>query len=141
MLALVVELGPAVLNLPNFDKRAPAVYADIARSLVETASGPFGLGLQGKLAMVGGQQVDLAAQGRLECALKVGEEVVPPPAALDTGTQRQVKADVRVGDEEGRIAWLDPLGRPISLRLAGLRQALRDPARLAIEPSARTFAS
>jgi hypothetical protein len=44
---------------------------------------------------------------------------------------------VRVGDEEGRIAWLDPQGRPISLRLSGLRQALRDPARLAIEPSPR----
>jgi hypothetical protein len=47
---------------------------------------------------------------------------------------------VRVGDEEGRIAWLDPQGRAVSLRLSGLRQALRDPARLAIEPSARARA-
>jgi hypothetical protein len=44
---------------------------------------------------------------------------------------------VRVGDEEGRIAWLDPQGRSVSLRLAGLRQALRNPSRLEIEPSAR----
>ncbi len=44
---------------------------------------------------------------------------------------------VRVGDEEGRIAWLDPQGRAVSLRLAGLRQALRDPSRLVIEPSLR----
>jgi hypothetical protein len=42
---------------------------------------------------------------------------------------------VRVGDEEGRIAWLDARGRSLSLRLGGLRQALRDPAKLAIEPS------
>jgi hypothetical protein len=45
---------------------------------------------------------------------------------------------VRVGDEEGRIGWLDPQGRAVSLRLSGLRQALRDPSRLAIEPSPRT---
>jgi hypothetical protein len=44
---------------------------------------------------------------------------------------------VRVGDEEGRIAWFDPQGRAVSLRLSGLRQALRNPSRLAIEPSAR----
>jgi hypothetical protein len=44
---------------------------------------------------------------------------------------------VRVGDEVGRIGWLDPQGRGVSLRLSGLRQALRDPARLAIEPSPR----
>jgi len=44
---------------------------------------------------------------------------------------------VRVGDEEGRIAWLDPQGRSIRLHLSGLRQALRDPARLEIEPSVR----
>ena len=43
---------------------------------------------------------------------------------------------LRVGDEVGRIAWLDPQGRVVSLRLSGLRQALRDPSRLAIEPSA-----
>jgi hypothetical protein len=44
---------------------------------------------------------------------------------------------VRVGDEEGRIGWLDPRGRAVSLRLSGLRQALRDPSRLAIDPSRR----
>ena len=44
---------------------------------------------------------------------------------------------LRVGDEEGRIAWLDPQGRAVSLRLSGLRQALRNPSRLAIEPSVR----
>jgi len=44
---------------------------------------------------------------------------------------------LRVGDEVGRIGWLDPQGRAVSLRLSGLRQALRDPSRLAIEPSVR----
>jgi hypothetical protein len=44
---------------------------------------------------------------------------------------------VRVGDEVGRIGWLDPQGRGAGLRLSGLRQALRDPSRLAIEPSPR----
>lgn len=44
---------------------------------------------------------------------------------------------VRVGDEEGRIAWIDPEGREIKLLLSGLRQALRDPERISIEPSAR----
>jgi len=45
-------------------------------------------------------QVDVATEGRLEGALKVGDKVVPAATALDTGTQRQVKADVGIGDEQ-----------------------------------------
>jgi hypothetical protein len=44
---------------------------------------------------------------------------------------------VRVGDHEGRVAWLEPDGRVLAVLLSGLRQALRAPARLRIEPSAR----
>ncbi|MDJ0852201.1 MAG: hypothetical protein QNK04_27845 [Myxococcota bacterium] len=48
---------------------------------------------------------------------------------------------VRVGDEEGRIAWLDPEnGRVARLLLRGLEPALRDPERLEIEPSSRVRA-
>jgi hypothetical protein len=45
---------------------------------------------------------------------------------------------VRVGDDEGRIAWLDPAsGIAASLRLGSLNQARERPERLSIDPSAR----
>lgn len=45
---------------------------------------------------------------------------------------------VRVGDDQGRIAWLDPnSGATASLRLQGLNQARDRPAKLSIEASAR----
>jgi hypothetical protein len=41
---------------------------------------------------------------------------------------------LRVGDREGRIAWLDPAtGETTSLRIGGLEQARSDPARLVLE--------
>lgn len=40
VVALLVELGPSVTNLAEFDGKAPATYADIGRALVETGSGP-----------------------------------------------------------------------------------------------------
>jgi hypothetical protein len=48
---------------------------------------------------------------------------------------------VRVGDDEGRIAWVDPAdGGVARLLLTGLAQARRDPERLVIEPSIRARA-
>jgi hypothetical protein len=42
---------------------------------------------------------------------------------------------LRVGNTEGRVAWYDRDGRRIGVRLTGLAPALREPARLRIEPS------
>jgi len=47
---------------------------------------------------------------------------------------------LRAGSTEGRVAWLDPRGEAISLRLTGLSAALRDPGRLAVVPSPRAAA-
>jgi len=45
---------------------------------------------------------------------------------------------LRVGDDEGRVAWLDPAsGAAASLRLEGLNQARERSGSLRIEPSAR----
>jgi hypothetical protein len=45
---------------------------------------------------------------------------------------------LRVGDDEGRVAWLDPAsGVAASLRLEGLNQAREQSGSLSIEPSAR----
>jgi hypothetical protein len=45
---------------------------------------------------------------------------------------------LRVGDAEGRLAWLDPAdGSTATLRLGGLAQARTRPERLLIEPSPR----
>lgn len=44
---------------------------------------------------------------------------------------------LRVGDREGRVAWLDGRGRPVSLVLSGLQAALDDPARLRVERTPR----
>jgi hypothetical protein len=45
-------------------------------------------------------QVDLAAQGGLEGAPEVGQEVRAAPASLHQRMQRQVEAEVRVGHEQ-----------------------------------------
>jgi hypothetical protein len=45
-------------------------------------------------------EVDIAAEGRLEGALEVGDKVVAPAPPLDAGTNRQVEAEMGVGDEE-----------------------------------------
>ena len=62
----------------------------------------------------------------------------PVDALLELGRRGDLIGPlVRVGDHEGRVAWLDPNGRALAVRLGGLRQALRDPARLQVEPSSR----
>ena len=45
-------------------------------------------------------EVDVATEGGLKGALEVGEKVVPPAPPLDAGADRQVKAEMGVGDEQ-----------------------------------------
>lgn len=65
------------------------------------------------------------------------EDTEPVDRMLALGRRLELVGPLlRVGDEEGRIAWLDPdTGAPASLRLGGLEQARSRPERLTIEPS------
>lgn len=70
------------------------------------------------------------------------ERTGPVDRMLVLGRERGLVGPlVRVGDEEGRVAWVDPsTGRVARFLLRGLEQALKDPARLEIEPSLRARA-
>jgi hypothetical protein len=64
-----------------------------------------------------------------------------PPGRTDPVDRLQAQAQregwigplLRAGSTEGRVAWLDSSGRPITLGLTGLSAALSDPAHLQIE--------
>jgi hypothetical protein len=45
-------------------------------------------------------EVDLAAEGRLEGAVEVGEKVGTPAAALDAGAEGEIKAEMGIGEEQ-----------------------------------------
>lgn len=65
------------------------------------------------------------------------EDTEPVDRMLAVGRRLELVGPLlRVGDDEGRIAWYDPdSGVPASLRLRGLEQARTRPERLTIEPS------
>ena len=65
------------------------------------------------------------------------EDTEPVDRMLAIGGRLELVGPLlRVGDDEGRIAWHDPdSGAPASLRLGGLDQARTRPERLTIEPS------
>lgn len=72
--------------------------------------------------------------------LPIGSEITRPvDRLLELGARAGLVGPlVRVGDDAGRIAWLDPSsGIPASLRLEGLNQVRERSGSLSIEPSAR----
>jgi hypothetical protein len=46
------------------------------------------------------QGVNLSVESGLQGSIQVGEKVVPPATALNPRPKRQVKSEVRVGDEQ-----------------------------------------